>query len=228
MVSTWLPAPVAILWAALFVLVLLVHAGHACVMRGRHRLWHLGHVLMAIGMVTMFWPAHSGMLVPAGAGGTAYLVAAGALAVALLVARARRVALGPLWLVSVADLAWMAYMFAMMHSRALWLGVAGAAWFAAQAVGWATGTLGRLLEHRGLGPPARVPVAVAPTRGDAEHDLESRQAERVRPGIVDGGHRDWSVRISLTVMGTGMAYMMLAMQFGTAVMPPMSAGGMGM
>lgn len=42
--------------------------------------------------------------------------------------------------------------------------------------------------------------------------------------VVDGGRRDWSVRIALAVMSAGMAYMLLAMQFGMPAhaMPDMS------
>lgn len=225
--NAWIPGPVGVAWSVLFVVVLVVHVWHASVLGGRHRLWHLAHILMAAGMVSMFWPAGATMLVPAVAGEAIYLAAAGLLVV--VVGRARGDTFGPLSLVSVADLGWMAYMFALTHTRLAWLSVAGAVWFAAQAAGWASGWLGRVLEHRGLGAGHRVS---APAHGGAEHRSEygigHGEDEELRSGSVDGGHRDWSVRVSLTVMGAGMAYMLLAMQFGMASMPEMPAVGGGM
>lgn len=253
MTSGWIPAPVAVVWSVLFVVALVVHVWHAGVMGGRHRLWHLGHVLMAAGMVVMFWSAGSTMEVPAGVGVVVYLAAAGFLAASLVMARASGAMLGPLWLVSVADLAWMAYMFAMMGSRLVWLSVLGVIWFAVQALGWAGGRLGRVLEGRGLGDPGPVTPgsaalvgqrtdsgAAEPTgstepgaTGRVRHAVGSSSGQEViadieagrLAGVVDGGRRDWSVRLSLTVMGVGMAYMLLAMPFGMA---PMSGGAGGM
>lgn len=244
MTSAWIPGPVAVVWTVLFVVVLLVHLGHAGVMRGRHRFWHIGHVLMAAGMVVMFWLAGSGGLVPARPGVVVFVAAALVLGVSLVVAWARGVALGPLWLVSVADLAWMAYMFAMTGTRLVWLSVLGVVWFGVQVVGWAGGRLGRVLEHGGLGDPApgslplvsqSVARSTAGSAGSGEAEAASGPVGTGTPagvaqlrGVIDGGHRDWSVRASLTVMALGMAYMLLAMQFGMSPMPSMTGGMPGM
>lgn len=151
MASSWIAGPVvATVWAVLFVLVAIVHVAHLAVMSGRHCLWHAVHVLMAVGMVVMFWPGGV-LLVPAAVVVTVYSLAAGTLAVGLVVARLRRARLGPLWLANVVDLTAMAYMFAMPTTRLAWLSVLGAVWFAVQMLGWASGRLGRVLERGGLG-----------------------------------------------------------------------------
>lgn len=254
--SAWIPAPVAVVWSVLFVAVLVVHVWHAGVLRGRHRLWHLGHVLMAVGMAVMFWPGGSSTVIPAGVGVVVYLAAAGFLAVSLVVVRARGAAVGTLWLVSVADLAWMAYMFATTGHRLVWLSVLGVTWFAIQALGWAAGPLGRALESGALGDAGSVAPGSEPLVGQrtarpvpgATGGMELGGPGRVRhavgdsdgsevtghagtghpAGVVDGGRRDWTVRITLTVMGAGMAYMLLAMQFGMAPMPGGTGGMPGM
>lgn len=244
MTSSWIPGPVAVVWVALFALVAIVHVAHLMVLSGRHRLWHTGHLLMAAGMMVMFWPG--GMrLLPAGVGVGIYALAAAALAVGLLLARLlRRMRLGPLWLASLVDLAAMGYMFAMMTTRLAWLSALGAAWFAVQMLGWAGGRLGRVLERGGLGevappthavpsPPVRrtlEPTAVpdpagesGPARSTGTVTTAAPRMARAVGGpvvsrVVDGGRRDWSVRITLTIMSAGMTYMLLAVQFGTPAM----------
>ncbi|SFO64056.1 protein of unknown function [Pseudonocardia ammonioxydans] len=265
-VGSWITGPVGMVWATLFVLVAIVHVAHMAVMSGRHRLWHGAHVLMAAGMVIMFWPG--GMrLVPARVAMAVYSLAAGTLVVVLVAAKLRRARLGPLWLANVVDLAAMAYMFAMMTTRLAWLSALGVVWFSVQMLGWASGRLGRVLERGGLGerlPPTHA-FADTPCGGTAHRDLANgcpgdrptgylagavgdlRPTEdgpgrlegtatarmgQVAPAVrghvahrvVDGGSRDWSVRIALAVMSAGMIYMLLAMQFGvptTHAMPDM-------
>ena len=165
MINAWVPPVAGAVWAGLFVLVVLVHLGHMAVMSGRHRRWHAGHVLMAAGMVVMFWPVGS-MLAPAPVGMGIYGAAAGTLALGVVLARARGARVGMLWLVGVVDLAAMVYMFAMPSYRLMWLSVAAAVWFAAQAIGWAGGWLGGVLERGGLGEPVPATHA-APTPAGA-------------------------------------------------------------
>lgn len=266
-INAWVPPVAGAVWTGLlFVLVALVHLGHVVVMAGRHRCWHAGHVLMAAGMVVMFWPAGS-MLVSAPVGMGIYAAATATLALGVVLAKARGARVGVLWLVSVVDLAAMVYMFAMTSHRLLWLSVTAAVWFGAQAVGWAGGWLGGVLERGGLGEP--VPATHAGSAPAAAEVSGSGAAEQVRTRygasesppaapaggsgagsgaatatltgtavvtvvrrgvsrVVDGGPRDWSVRVSLTVMAVGMSYMLLAMQFGMTAMPamPPAMGGM--
>lgn len=241
MSNPWIPVPVGATWAALFALIVLVHGAHVVLMGGRHRQWHAGHVLMAVGMVVMFLPT-GGMLVPATVGVGVFGLAAGLVVVTLAVFRWRAAPLGTLWLASVIDLVAMAYMFAMMSTRVDWLSVLAAAWFAAQALGWASGWLGGVLERGGLGessPPTHAaPVAALehespsdpepaePARSPVSTLAPARVVTAMRQRVIDGGRRDLSVRISLTVMAIGMGYMLLAMQFGMAAMPMDNMGGM--
>lgn len=239
--SSWIPYPVAAVWTAAFAMVALVHLGHAAVMSGRHRLWHVGHVLMAAGMLVMFWPGEPLLGMSAGIGIWVYALAAGVLALGLVIAWSRHIRLGPLWLVSVVDFVAMAYMFAMMQTQFVWLSVLAAVWFAAQAIGWTGGWLGRVLERGGLGDlvpatrTASTPPATRRAESPPEHvtpaveraadpgsaggaTMTARLMITVRRRVIDGGIRDWSVRITLAVMAAGMGYMILAMQFGMAEM----------
>ena len=118
MTNSWIPASVGTAWTVVFVLILLVHLRHAATMPGAHRLWHCGHLLMALGMIAMFAPTRS-MVVSATAGTVVFVVAAAALAGYLVSARPRGRGVSPLWVLSVLDLTWMAYMFAFMNGHEL-------------------------------------------------------------------------------------------------------------
>jgi hypothetical protein len=168
---------------------------------------------MALGMVVMYLPTPT-MLVPPTPGAALFGLAAGVLAVGLGVARLRGVGVGVLWLLSVVDLVWMAYMLgAMDRSVGVW-SLLGAAWFIAQALGWGSGLLGSLVGERGFtgrrvarmstggpGQVAAVPVSGTDVGGDRTYDM--------------------AVRVSLTLMSAGMAYMLLAMRYGMAAVPGM-------
>jgi len=250
--SAWIPAPAAGSAVAVFVVILAVHLRHLAVKGGRRRTWHAGHVLMALGMIVMFLPTGHRMVVSSTLGVGFFTGAAVLLAGALLVAKARGTTLGPLWLLSVVDLAAMAFMFATMSTSVTWLSVLAAVWFVGQAFGWAGGWLGRVLDHRGLGEPVpaiRDPLGsgtataskmASPTPGRATQTVATgaraattnaappatsprfpAAADSGTASVVDGGTGDWSVRITLTMMSLGMAYMFLATSFG---MPAMGAG----
>jgi len=247
--NAWIPTPVSAAWCVVFAGILLVHLWHAVVMSLRHRLWHTGHCVMAAGMIAMFWPAPA-MPVPARVGVAVFAAAALALGIGLLIARGRGVRLGWLWLLSVVDLGWMGYMFAMMSSSWAWLSILGAVWFGAQAAAWASGRLGRVVAGHGLGEAdpathhaATQPGGVAGAPAGSQQPTRDQRvlagpghapasgvaavaAKRVAgfatPGwVIDGGPGDYSVRISLTLMALGMAYMLLAMQFGVISIPGM-------
>ncbi len=214
MTTSWIPAPVGLLAAAAFVLVLGVHVWHAAVMVGRHRLWHLLHILMAAAMVTMYLPGDA-LQIPARAGVAVFAAVAVLVAAALLVSLLQRNRIGVLWLLNVADLVWMAIMFALMEIGRPWVAAAAAVWFAGQALGWASGRFGAVLEHRGLGevdPPTHPPPTLQSRAAPARISLilAGEVRARTRAGTVDGGRHDLSVRASLTAMSVGMAYMFLA------------------
>lgn len=89
------------------------------------------------------------MIVSAVVGEVVYAVAAltvGGFVVSGLVRRGR---VGRLWPIAGVDLAAMVYMFAMPATRLEWLTGLLVAWFAAQALGWATGALSTPDRHRG-------------------------------------------------------------------------------
>ena len=50
---TWL----AVIWTLVFIAIIVIHALHVRDSDGQRRLWHSGHVLMALGMAFMFAPA---------------------------------------------------------------------------------------------------------------------------------------------------------------------------
>ena len=226
MVDAWMPEGASWAVTAAFALVLVVHVRHMVVMRGRHRLWHSVHVLMAVGMIAMVWPAGGGMVVPVGPGVAVYVAAASVLAIALVVARGRGVRLGWLWAVAVVDLALMAVMFALMVAPSVWVAVPAAAWFLLQTAGWAGGQLGRVLESHGLGEPRPAvlprarPVRAVGSAGTATIAEPVAPAPAPAAPVVDGGPQDWSVRITLAIMSLGMAAMLLAMTFGPTSMAP--------
>ncbi|MGH3672169.1 MAG: DUF5134 domain-containing protein, partial [Pseudonocardiaceae bacterium] len=154
----WLPDWLRIVVVAAFLVVLAVHLWHLVGATPRGRAWHLGHVLMALGMAVMFLPT-SGMIVPSDAGEVVFAAAAVIVfgyVVSELVCHGRA---GWLWLIAGVDLAAMAYMFGMSGTYLGWLTGLLVAWFAVQALGWLTGHLASLVDHRGLGGPC---PAVAP------------------------------------------------------------------
>jgi hypothetical protein len=212
MSTFWSSPSIAACWTIVFILIGFVHVWHVALLPGRHRLWHGGHTLMTLGMIIMSLPSRT-MLVPPATGTVVFTLAALALAGYVLSTRLRGGGVGGLWAAGIIDLGWMAVMFTEMTAAGpAWVNIIGAVWFVAQALGWATGLLGRVLDRHGLG-------SASAAAGPEEHHY--RRADD--GGVVDGGTHDWSVRVSLTLMGLGMAYMLLAFNYGTSgSMPGMS------
>lgn len=233
MASPWLPSGVEWAWVVVFVAVAGVHLRHVTELSGRPRLWHSVHVLMAVGMIVMFWPGSS-RIVPSTCGVVVFAVAGSVLVGVLLSEAVAGDKVGWLWLANIVDLAAMVYMFAMMSTRLMWLTGALVAWFLAQAAGWASGGLCTVARLRGLGGPDPVPVPapVAPTTGSigprgAARRLVGRFPTRpYSPAAAYGVARGCqvhgiSVRATLSAMSFGMAYMLLAMQSGMNAMSGM-------
>ncbi|ASW53420.1 DUF5134 domain-containing protein [Plantactinospora sp. KBS50] len=186
MTGGWIPAWAANVWSVLFFVIALVHGWHLAWAAGQARFWHLAHLLMALGMMDMFWPAGR-MPVGAVPGEIIFGVAAVAVLGFIAVAVIRRTPPAAAWLLTAFDLAAMVYMFALMSTRfPAAITVLLAAAFVVESAGWATGKL----------------VRTAPAHATAAN------------GQHHGGEV-LSMRISLALMGLGMAYMLLAMQFGT-------------
>jgi len=186
--NPWLPTALRISAVLIYTGVVVVHGWHLRVTSARERLWHAIHVLMALGMIVMFAPMRR-LVVVAGVGKWVFAVAAAGIVayVAVLLVRGER--LGWLWLAAAADLAAMAYMFAMPTPGLQWLTWLLVAWSTLQAIGWLTGVLPQRAD---LGSPA-VSAAACP-------------------------RQDLSISVTLAVMNFGMAYMFVAMAVGTAAM----------
>lgn len=134
--NPWMPMWLHVIASGAFVVVAVLHVRHAVRAPIRVQLWHAGHVLMALGMLTMFLPLQA-VPVPAWLGvGLFVVAAAGALGVlGDELVRRRRVAWS--WLITAVDFGAMALMFA--EPAAHWLAAVLVGWFALQAAGWAFG-----------------------------------------------------------------------------------------
>jgi hypothetical protein len=237
--NPWLPPWLGVAAVAVFAVMVAIHLGHTYSAPGRVAVWHLAHVLMALGMIVMFLPT-GGMVVPAGVGEVVFAAAALATGGFRIVTLVRGSPVGWLWLILGIDLAAMVYMFALPTTPLEWLTVALVAWFALQAMGWATGRLCLLAAESGLSrspetTSIRVPATV-PATGSAESGPVDLRAAADSGGSTDSADTtaagkaahaqldSGTIRLTLTVMSVAMAYMLLAMQFGMVDMPGM--GGM--
>jgi hypothetical protein len=166
--------------------------------RGQNRAWHVGHLLMALGMAAMYLPASIVRLgIPAGDWQLVFTNAT-AVVLAWMVARvATHRAVHLIWMTTLADFAAMSYMW---HAG----GYAGAAtwvlaaYCAGQAVLWLTGTYDRIDAQWQTGGTDS-PALAAPGLREAHGALV------LRPGIV-------VLRPTMIAMSAGMAWMLVAMQ----------------
>lgn len=215
MSNSWLPRWLDVVCTVIFLVILVAHAVHALGVRGRSRPWHGVHVLMALGMLDMFWPADE-MPVPATPGKVTFAVAAvGALGATAWFSRGERGMSWP-WLIAAVDLGAMAYMFEMMESKNAVVTVLLAAWFLVEAAGWASGRLSTVAEREALSLAAEHDGVVSDAgRGP---DVAADRSPVTVLAVRRHGTYTRSVRLSLVVMALGMAYMLLAMQYGTAAM----------
>ena len=281
MTSSWLPPWLGVVWVVLMAVVAVVHVRHLLTLPDITRAWHAGHVLMALGMVAMFWPGGALLTPTVGAVGRVVLAAA-ALAAATwaVVDRRRRGRWTTVWPLLAVDLAAMVWMVGVMAPTTAgtaaamgpdgsmsmgpsWVDAVLALWFAVEAVRWASGALVRSSErdlHLELPTdlPTRASAGLSPVRRDARagaagpagptglagpaggglDGLSRENAQRPAPARSPLGEDDpstrghaWhgrSLRVTLTIMSAGMAYMFAAMAFGASSMPggPGGTGGM--
>lgn len=190
-------------WAGFFAYAALEHLPHVRRMRGAHRLWHVGHIVMSVGMAWMFippeyrsttrWPWQVLFAV------TSVLAVGYAL---LRLAAGVRIDLS--WIAIAAGQIGMWYMWVMRDGLAReWVTYVGAAWFLAEAVGWFTQELTGRRERgylpRSLGPFGRR----ASVSGEPQY----------LAGATPLAYRlDLRGCISLGLMALGMAYMLIGMQ----------------
>ncbi len=90
----------------------MIHARHVLDSEGQRRVWHSGHVLMALGMMFMYAPASLDHFnVPSGFWQLVFANASLAIVAWILYEAFARRAVNVLWLVMAIDLAAMAYMW---------------------------------------------------------------------------------------------------------------------
>lgn len=188
-----LPNWLAVLWTVAFLVVFATHVRHALESRGQRRLWHSGHVLMAVGMAFMYAPGSIDPLDISSRLWRIVFIAAVLVIIAGLVSQiAAGRAINVLWPLMGIDMAAMAYMWSPA-SQAPGLNWLLAAYFCVQAGLWGSDRI-RALDRRftfgayAITPEGAVGTAVA------------------EPLIC---YRD--LRVSMAAMGLGMAYMLAAM-----------------
>lgn len=193
-----LPSWLAVIWTLAFIAILVIHARHVLDSDGQRRIWHSGHVLMALGMTFMFAPASLDHFnIPNGFWQLVF--ANGAIAVVLwmlaqvLIGRAINV----LWAVMAIDLAAMAYMWSPSGFQApiTWLLVAYFVW---QSLMWLSDRM-RSVDHKTLWAGS---ASVTPDGAVAIDAAEPLVCFR-------------DLRVSMFAMTLGMAYMFAAMQLAT-------------
>jgi Domain of unknown function (DUF5134) len=196
--SDILPTWLAVLWTLAFLAIFVVHARHVRDSGGQRRVWHAGHLLMAIGMAFMFAPPsidHFG--IPTAFWQLAFANGVMAILAWVLAQALSRRAVNILWIVMAVDLAAMAYMWSphALQAPVTWLLVA---YFAVQSLLWVSNRM-RDVDHKALlgggfsvAPDGTVTMAAA------------------EPLVC---FRD--LRPSMFAMTLGMAYMFAAMQVAT-------------
>jgi hypothetical protein len=190
-----LPSWLAVIWTLAFIAILVIHTLHLRDSQGQRRIWHSGHVLMALGMIFMFAPASLDHFnIPAGFWQLAFANGALAILAWMLAQGLAGRAINVLWLVMAVDLGAMAYMWSPSGFQApiTWLLVA---YFIAQSLLWASDRM-RSVDHRTLWGGG---ISVTPGGAVAMSAAEPLVCFR-------------DLRLSMTVMTLGMAYMFAAMQ----------------
>jgi len=190
-----LPNWLAVLWMLVFFGIIAIHGRHVLESEGQRRVWHSGHVFMAVGMAFMFAPASVNHFnIPTGFWSLAF--ANGAIAILLwtLVQAFAGRGTNLLWLAMAFDLGAMAYMWSPTGFQApiTWLLVA---YFFGQTVLWATDRMRGLDEKTVLGGG----ISVTP---------DGAMAASVAEPLIC--FKD--LRVSMAAMTLGMAYMFAAMQ----------------
>jgi Domain of unknown function (DUF5134) len=190
-----LPEWLAVIWTLAFVAIVVVHTLHLRDSHGQRRLWHSGHVLMALGMAFMFAPASIDHFnIPSGFWQLAFANGALAILAWMLAQAIAGRAINVLWLVMAIDLGAMAYMWSPsgFQSPITWVLVA---YFAAQSLLWVSDRM-RDVDHKTLWGGS---FSVTPGGAVAISAAEPLVCFR-------------DLRVSMFAMTLGMAYMFAAMQ----------------
>jgi len=190
-----LPSWLAVIWTLVFVAILIIHARHVLDSSGQRRVWHSGHVAMALGMAFMFAPASLDHFnIPSGFWQLAFANGALAIVAWMLVQWFAERAVNVLWLVMAIDLGAMAYMWSPNGFQAplTWLLVA---YFVLQSMLWLSDRM-RSIDHRTLWGGG---MSITPGGAIAISAAEPLVCFR-------------DLRVSMAAMTLGMAYMFAAMQ----------------
>lgn len=190
-----LPEWLAVTWTLAFIAIVVIHALHLRNSHGQRRLWHSGHVLMALGMAFMFAPASIDHFnIPSGFWQLAFANAALAILAWMLAQAMSGRTINVLWLVMAVDLGAMAYMWSPRGFQApiTWLLVA---YFVAQSLLWVSDRM-RDVDHKTL---LGGEISVTPAGTVAIAAAEPLVCFR-------------DLRASMFAMTLGMAYMFAAMQ----------------
>jgi hypothetical protein len=190
-----LPSWLAVIWMLVFIAIVVIHVRHVLDSGGQRRVWHSGHVAMALGMAFMFAPASLDHFnIPAGFWQLAFANGALAICAWMLVQAFAGRAINVLWLVMAIDLGAMAYMWSPSGFQAplTWLLVA---YFVLQSFMWLTDRM-RSVDHRTLWGGG---VSITPGGAVAMSTAEPLVCFR-------------DLRVSMAAMTLGMAYMFAAMQ----------------
>ena len=195
-----LPEWLAIVWTFVFLAIVVLHGWHLFQTHGvQPRLWHTGHVLMALGMAFMYAPSSLDPLnIPAAFWQLAFANGAGLIFAWMFAQVLDRYAFNVLWLLMAVDLTAMVYMWTPSAFTAplTWLLVA---YFSIQALLWATDAYRRVDGRWQIGGGARLSVA-----GDGTVAISAVRSEPLICNI--------EMRPSMVAMTLGMAYMFAAMQ----------------
>jgi hypothetical protein len=192
-----LPRWLAVLWVLAMIAVFAVHFRHARESSGQRRIWHSGHVLMALGMAFMFAPESIDPVHIAGrVWELAFATAAVLILAGILAALVNRWSVNALWPLAAIDMAVMAYMWSTA-SRATDLTWLLAASFGGASALWLGGRM-RAVDRRFIVGA----YAITP-----EGALGAAAAE---PLICDR-----NLRVSMAAMALGMSYMLAAMALAT-------------
>jgi hypothetical protein len=194
-VTNILPEWLAVIWTLVFIAIVVIHTRHVLDSDGQRRVWHSGHVLMALGMAFMFAPASIDHFnIPSGFWQLAFANGAIAILAWMLAQALNGRAINVLWPVMAIDLGAMAYMWSPSGFQAplTWLLVA---WFTGQSLLWVTNRM-REVDHKALLGGG---ISVTPDGAVAMAAAEPLVCFR-------------DLRVSMFAMTLGMAYMFAAMQ----------------
>jgi hypothetical protein len=193
------PEWVAVIWLLMFAAIVVAHSRHLLASHGQRRIWHAGHVLMALGMVVMYTDFAFGGVGPAsGVWRTGFGYAAAMTVAWAVLQLLRGRAVNVLWATAVLDLTAMAYMWSPggVHGPITWLFVC---YLLAQAALWAVSAPRRL---DGVWQLGAEPQISSPGAGTLV--VSAARSEPLICGL--------ELRASMIAMTAGMAYMLVAMQ----------------